>query len=222
MGIFDLFKPNKIAIKKNVKRLIKVLNHKDYGWLDAPEALGRIGDPRAVEPLIQALNDAHYRVRRDAARALGNIGSERAVEPLDLCFRRHNTHFCYEDDNVAESAKDALERIKGKKRIKKKSLAKPDVEKLKGKKDIERLIGDLKDDDPLVRLKAAETLGEIGDPRAVEPLIQTMKGKYGIVEVVTSGGDKGLVGSILQKMNDEDEEIKKVAKKALEKIKAKK
>jgi len=47
----------------------------------AAEALGRIGDARAVESLIKALNDADGDVRRSAAEALGRIG-EPAVESL--------------------------------------------------------------------------------------------------------------------------------------------
>ena len=47
----------------------------------AAEALGTIGDNRAVEPLTKALSDADSDVREGAAGALGEIG-EPAVEPL--------------------------------------------------------------------------------------------------------------------------------------------
>ena len=46
----------------------------------AAEALGKIGDARAVEPLIQALKDKDDDVRRNAAEALGKIGDVRATE----------------------------------------------------------------------------------------------------------------------------------------------
>lgn len=49
---------------------------------EAAKALGKIGDTRAVEPLIQALRDEDWEVRSGAARALGEIGDARAVEPL--------------------------------------------------------------------------------------------------------------------------------------------
>jgi ankyrin repeat protein len=39
-------------------------------------------DPRAVEPLIEALKDEDFDLRRAAAVALGNIKDPRAVEPL--------------------------------------------------------------------------------------------------------------------------------------------
>ena len=48
----------------------------------AAEALGRSGNPLAIEQLVQALADASPRVRRSAARALGESGSASATEPL--------------------------------------------------------------------------------------------------------------------------------------------
>lgn len=49
---------------------------------EACRALGMIGDTRAVEPLIQKLEDEDSGVRQEACRALGAIGNEGAVEPL--------------------------------------------------------------------------------------------------------------------------------------------
>jgi HEAT repeat protein len=48
----------------------------------AIEALGRIGDTRAVTPLIQALDDEDRNVRKSAAEALGEIKDVKALEPL--------------------------------------------------------------------------------------------------------------------------------------------
>jgi HEAT repeat protein len=55
-----------------------------------PDALGRLGDERATDPLIDALTldpaadgeTADTAIRRAAANALGNLGDSRAVEPL--------------------------------------------------------------------------------------------------------------------------------------------
>jgi len=41
-----------------------------------------IGDPKAVEALINALKDKEYYVRLEAATALGQIGDAKALEPL--------------------------------------------------------------------------------------------------------------------------------------------
>jgi HEAT repeat protein len=44
--------------------------------------MGRLGDPRSTEPLLNALADDHWQVRRAAAEALGRLGDARAVESL--------------------------------------------------------------------------------------------------------------------------------------------
>ncbi|MBW4437126.1 MAG: HEAT repeat domain-containing protein [Pleurocapsa minor GSE-CHR-MK-17-07R] len=50
----------------------------------AAEALGHMGDARAVGPLLDALRhpDAHNAIREVAAEALGRIGDKSAAEPL--------------------------------------------------------------------------------------------------------------------------------------------
>ena len=48
----------------------------------AVNALQKIRDPRAVEPLIAVLKDEDSYVRRSVASALGHFGDERAVLPL--------------------------------------------------------------------------------------------------------------------------------------------
>ena len=48
---------------------------------NAAEALGRLGDPRAVEPLVDTLWDDDARVRIKVAWALGMLGDPRALVP---------------------------------------------------------------------------------------------------------------------------------------------
>jgi HEAT repeat protein len=55
-------------------------------WKSA-EALGRRGDQRAVDRLIEALTDEDWRVREKSAWALGRIGDPRAVGPLRALIR---------------------------------------------------------------------------------------------------------------------------------------
>jgi len=68
--------------------------------------LGELGDTRAVEPLINALNDENSWVRQSAASALGNIGDTRAEEPLKKASND-------EDNEVQKIATKALIRIRG-------------------------------------------------------------------------------------------------------------
>ncbi len=56
----------------------------------AAEALGRMGDPAAVEELIGTLWDDDARVRLKVAWALGQIGDPRAIQPLRRLYRMEN------------------------------------------------------------------------------------------------------------------------------------
>ena len=132
----DLFGPpnvEKLEAKRDVKGLIRALNYMKYVYVrkNAVEALGKIGDNRAVEPLIAALNDSDSDVREYAADALGEIGDKRAVEPLIVALRDSN-------DNVRNNSVWALGKI-GDKRA------------------VEPLIASLKDSDS-VRSEAAIAL----------------------------------------------------------------
>ncbi len=79
----------------------------------AAQALGIIGDERAVKPLIKALRDDNEYKRGNlyfknlsnyAADALGEIGDTRAMEPLIKLLED-------EDDDVRNAAEEALEKL---------------------------------------------------------------------------------------------------------------
>jgi HEAT repeat protein len=70
----------------------------------AAEGLARLGDPRALGPLITALRDRDWRVRRKAAWALGVIGDPRAVIPLRRAMAS-------EMDSVKEMIEEAMQEI---------------------------------------------------------------------------------------------------------------
>lgn len=110
------------------------------------DELARLGE-QAVEPIILALKDESWEVRRGAAAALGEIGDVRAVEPLILALND-------EYRNVNIKAEKALVKI--------------------GEPAVEPLILALKDESGGVHGGAVRVLGEIGDARAVEPLTQAL------------------------------------------------
>jgi hypothetical protein len=67
------------------EELIKILTDEtaaSYSRRSAISALARLGDERAVESLISALQDKNQYIRREAAKALGELGSPAAIEPL--------------------------------------------------------------------------------------------------------------------------------------------
>ncbi|MFW6172456.1 MAG: phosphoglycerate kinase, partial [Elusimicrobiota bacterium] len=160
------------------------------------QALGEIGDKRAVKPLTEFLNDDNkivrervaealieigdisgltsvlkrgdfeYRVR--AAEKLGEIGNERAIIPLTIAF----------NDRYVGVRLKAIE-----------SLV-----KINPKKAVQQLVVALGDEKAEVRKKAAIELGKIGDESAVESLKERMNKK------------------------DESEEVKQAAEEALNAI----
>lgn len=138
-----------IGDTKAAEPLIKLLADKDKDVREAAaRALGKIGDVRAVEPLIKALGDKVNYVREDAAEALGNIGDIRAVEPLIKALGDKDR-----ECNVSYAAAKALVKI--------------------GEPAVEPLIKAL--GDWSVRWDAARTLAEIGDTKAVEPLVKLLE-----------------------------------------------
>ena len=66
--------------------------------------LGKLGDARAVEPLIRALDAPGYQTPLYAAQSLGKLGDPRAIEPLLRMIQSHN-------DKMREAAQEALEKL---------------------------------------------------------------------------------------------------------------
>lgn len=97
-----------------------------------------------MQPLFQALRDSNSKVRVAAAGALGGINDNRAIDPLIQSLAD-------DDKAVRSQAMKALARI--------------------GRPAAGALIAALERDDALIKLGAAEALGEIKDVRAIEPLI---------------------------------------------------
>jgi HEAT repeat protein len=111
-------------------------------------ALGEIGDPRAVGPLVSVLRDADPDVRGEAFSALLAIGHARAGElPLDA----------FLGENLL-SPSDALTQV----------VWPTDLEA------IALLAHALADEDPEVRIGAAYTLGRLGITSAYEPLAERL------------------------------------------------
>lgn len=72
-----------VDLADGVEELIAFARNEDWSvrWT-AVEALGDLRDPRAFEPLRNALWDSNADVRVAAARALGRLGDARAIDPL--------------------------------------------------------------------------------------------------------------------------------------------
>jgi len=194
----------------------------------AAEALGRIGDDRAVEPLIVALADMNDEDRQWAANALGRIGDDRAVEPLIVALADKN------EDSIApmmvawalgqigdDRAVDSLIRnIEGRHRVWNEGIREALVKI--GAPAVEPLIVALADKNAEGRRRAAEALGRIGDDRAVEPLIVALadmnnKDRQWAAEALGNIG-KPAVGQLLVALKDDNPDVRALAASTLEQI----
>jgi HEAT repeat protein len=165
--------------------------------------LGAIGDPQAIPPLIQALQNEDYedyevqvRVREAACEALVKIGAP-AVPHLIQALGDW-------DSGVRAAACEALVKI--------------------GAPAVPHLIQALGDGDRDVRVAACRALGEIGDGQAVPHLIQALGDRDWYVRAAACRalgqiGDPQALPHLTQALEDED--VRWAAREAVEQIKAK-
>lgn len=153
--------------------------------------LGKLGDVRAVEPLIAALSDQDMNVRESAIEALGNLGKA-AVVPLIARLQDY-------DAGVRSGASDALVKV--------------------GEPAIEPLIACLKDNDADVRRRAAIALSKLGDVRAVAPLIACLKDndadmRSGVSDALVKMGEPA-IEPLIACLKDNDADVRGRASDAL-------
>lgn len=114
----------------------------------AAKSLGSLKDIRAVEPLIRILKDdseqfEHLIIQKAAAYSLGEIGDKKAIKPLIEALK----------SEIQYEAIEALQKI--------------------GNAAVEPLIKALDNEHSNIRFNVSLILQDIGDERAIEPLIKT-------------------------------------------------
>jgi hypothetical protein len=176
-----------------VEPLIKVLNSKDPEIREnAAITLGKIKDERAIDPLIKLLTDEKWEVESAATSALVEIG-EPAVEPLVFILQDKNGDVFLRMKIIAVLAGIKDERaIQPMIRVLKEE---PELQAdlgyhlgLMGEPAVKPLIQLLDDDDPEVRVRAAEALGRLGDDRAIGALTDALSDKDETVRVFAKMG----------------------------------
>ena len=141
----------------------------------AAEALGQLGDARAVGPLIAALEDRNSMVRGAAAEALDRLawhpdGAEVAVA---YWLAKGEWQECVE---IGADAVEPLAATLGNRDYWVREAAARAIGEIGDPRGVMPLVGRLSDqaEHLWVREVAAEALGEIGDPAAVEPLLAVL------------------------------------------------
>jgi HEAT repeat protein len=211
-------------------RLINALKDEDsFVRQSATEALGNIGDEHAVPALIEALDDEDDKVRLSAIESLRWIDNKKTVEPLMHQLRDSNWQ-------VREAAIRALGRLRDDRAIKPltdmlkdensqvREQAVSALGKFEGNQDVELIIELLKDRDCKVRQETAYMLGQVGDVRAVEPLISALLNDSDLlvrefaVEALNKFGDPRAIAPLTSVLNDQDPNIGYAARNAIESI----
>jgi HEAT repeat protein len=157
--------------------------------------LGKAQNPRAIQPLIEALGDFDKSVREQATLALSAIGKA-AIEPLSAAIKEPRWETRYR-------AAEALGKIADEKAVK-------------------PLIQALRDNRDHVRYMAAKGLRELGDSDATEPMIILLKDenryvRMMAVQVLGALGGKTVHAALKKALETENDE--KVKEAIIEAIK---
>ena len=151
----------------------------------AARSIGRIGDKRAVQSLIIALDDKNHFVRMGAAKGLGMLKASEATDKLIQKLQHDN-----ENKEVSMRICYALSRIKG-------------------SKSIDAMINLLSHNDPSYRYAGVRALGRIGDSKATISLINLLKKdksirKGEIIDALGKIGDKRAIESLIEEIKSND------------------
>lgn len=191
-GLFGWPDTEKMEAAGDIDGLVKALSDKKRPAVrrKAAESLGRIGQIRALEPLLAALKDADQEVCEAAVEALGQMGAPAAEQLMDattMAYALAMYRGQREELAVHKGALKALVQIGA-------PAAEPLVGALKdeaagrfpmegvagealvqiGAPAVEALLGALHDSEPAVRRAVIRVLADIADPRALEPLMKAL------------------------------------------------
>ncbi len=240
----------KLKQQRDVNRLVKALSHKDprirriaakalgelcdlrvlkplsamledqdvYVREAVTEALGRLGGPDVVDPLVSALRDEDQDdgqwVRVKAIRALAGLGDPRAIEPLLAALKEH-PELWGEIDVALKSLVPATDLRR-----------RAEVQALVHESEVLVMIEYLKTGWRMSSQPwqtAAERLGELGDSRAVEPLIVALNYRKNdthryAAEALGKLGDRRAVGPLIATLKNADTVLAEKAAEALGKL----
>jgi HEAT repeat protein len=151
-------------------------------------ALGKLGDNRAIIPMMSILNnrDENYRLRLAVAESLGKLGDEFAVSPLIDILADEREKSVYLKESVAKALgmlgdiraiEPLIDILESKRGIRNKfNFLKEQIIEAIGRigrpnrKATDSLLIALQDEAPSIRLAAVEALGAVGDEDCLEGL----------------------------------------------------
>jgi HEAT repeat protein len=225
-----LFGPPDVSRLKttgDIPGLLRALGQTKHGEARrfAAEALGQLGDARAVEPLSAALADQDKYLAHQAAQALGLIGDPRAVESLIAALDDSDYSLSIKSawalGQIGGPAVDPLVAIVEERRPTSKAAAfalgcSGDA------RAVGSLVGAVAAGDAALREAAAKALSKIGEP-AVEPLIAVLADRQtatrrAAAQALGLIGDPRAVGPLAALCQDQSAAVRKAAAAALDSL----
>ncbi len=185
---------------QSVDTLIKLLSNEDGDLkIEAIEALAKIGDGKAVAPLVSILTNSkeESRCRSAATHSLGLLKADRALSHIIAALKD-------KEPGIRSSAAEAL----------------GDIGNLQA---VDDLINALNDDTASVRSRAAVALGKMKASHALDSLIQILNDKDSVVcekaiFALSSLGDKRAINPIVGSLRNKTSFIRKAAAAALNEL----
>ena len=152
----------------------------------AVQALGIIGESRAVPQIVEALKDPDAGVRHESAIALGHIGDPRAVSPLieSLNDAKENVRMAVMA-TLCSLGEHAIGPLSGHwwTRMKRSAGGHRSLSSPSANRPVESLIHALKDQSPGIRRGVIEVLGQIGNTRAIAPIMTELNDPERLVRI---------------------------------------
>ncbi len=191
----------------------------------AVQALGRMGDERAIVPLMSLLGNQgeNYRLRLAAAESLGRLGDTQALNPLLNIVNDEQESSLYLKESAVKAlgmlgdirALDPLlEMFEAQKGIKNKfNFLKEQIVEALGRlgsnhnRAMSALLDSLEDDASSIRLSAVESLSAIGDAKSIPALKSRLFDTDDDVAVAAASalyqlGGEVLIRDILQELEN--------------------
>lgn len=211
--------------EQSLKALIKLLDETNWRVrMETVTALGRIKNNQAVEPLVKRLEDSDWRVLYRTIIALGSLQDERAVVPLQETFERQDSLMIKRFIIIAlgnishKRAIDFLVSVLNHKDDVIKVNAVYALGKI-GKPAVKTLLKMLKQTDnnaEYLRANVIGALGNIGDPRTIDPIIGALKHsswrvRDSAVIALEKFKNKRAFDGIVTALGDKDRDIRSLA-----------
>gem|GEM_PF-3422233 len=168
----------KMGISKMVEFLQKALFQEEWGVCEeAALSLAKLCHPSSEDFFVKGLRHHNIKVRRISACSLGKIGSDRSIKPLLRALEDRDEivrlHAAYSIANIGKKYPISLP-TSGKSLFAKGGIIRV-IGLLKDESLIDFLLHSLNEQDWRIRREAIRSLGKIGRPEFVKPLIKMLQ-----------------------------------------------